>query len=173
MTRTGKLFGLAALLAALFVGPKALAFPPEEQGEKGEKVEKDLADLKREVAELRKLRELDGKLASVEMKLLNERLDRIERTLARLGPPVSTRVSSSFAPDRVPRGTVRLDNRLPVTASVTLNGATYSVPPFTVQVVRDQPAGSIIYDVLAAGFGLRPPVRTPLAANETLTLTIY
>jgi hypothetical protein len=171
MTRIGQLFGVAALVAVTFVSPRVLAGDKELESDP---VQKELADLKQELAELRKLHEREGRLSSAEMKLVNERLDRIERTLARLAPPVSTRVSSSFDPAaRVPRGTIRLENRLPVQTTVTVNGVPYSVPAFGRRLLRDYPAGPLTYEVTADGFGLRPPVRTSLNGDETLTVSVY
>jgi hypothetical protein len=43
----------------------------------------------------------------------------------------------------------------------------------SVRVLRNQPAGTFVYDLSAEGFGLTPPRRRALGANETWTLTIY
>jgi hypothetical protein len=171
MTRTAPLFGLAALLAAALLLPTARAADPEL---KGEEVLKELRELRREVAELRKARDRDSRLLAAEMRLLDERLERLERNLARLAPTVTTRVSSSFTPEgRLPRGSIRLDNRLGVTASVVVNGVPHSVSPGSVLLLRDQPAGPFTYEVAADGWAIRPPARSSVTANETLTLVIY
>jgi hypothetical protein len=168
MKRHEKLAAVSALLAGLYF----VCALPAGNTELLQELQKKVGELKDELATLRKLRELDSKLTNSELRLINERLDRIEQSLARLAPTVTTRTAGSFTPTPL-TGTVRLDNRLGVTAMVTIDGVMYTVPPFSMRVLRDRPAGTLVYEVTADGYGIRPPVRTPLAANETLTLTVY
>lgn len=137
---------------------------------------KEVRELRDEVAALRRLREIDAKLNAAEMKLISERLERIERSLERLERRSGSR--SEFTPSvsrSIPvggTGTMLLDNRLAVTAWVTIDGITYSVAPLSTRSVR-LAAGTVGYSLTADGMGVRPLVRTPLAAGETLTLTIF
>jgi hypothetical protein len=170
MKRHETLAAVSALLVALSCFS---AVPAGAQDVTREEFVSEIRKLKDELATLRKLRELDNKLTNAELRLMNERLDRIEQSLARLAPTVTTRAAGSFTPTPIATGNVRLDNRLPVTAMVTIDGMMYTVPPLGTRIIRNRPAGSLVYEVTADGYGIRPPVRTPLAANETLTLTIY
>ena len=167
MRRNCKTLGLAALTGLLLGTPALSARPPELTDEEARK---DIRDIKEELAALRR----DSRLTNAELKVVNERLRRIEEALARLGPSATSRRSSYFTPTP-PGGVghVRLVNRLGVTARAVVNGVPYTVPPFGTRVVRDVPAGGLVYEVTADGFGLGPPVRTPLAPDETVTLTIF
>jgi hypothetical protein len=173
MKNIGMRVGLAALVAVLFIGSPSRANDPEL---KNDDVSKALRELR---ADLEKMKTLH-KMTNLELSLMNARLDRIEQALARLSAAASTRTASSFTPGgpgapaaTAATGTVRLDNRLAVTASVTIDGTVYTVPAFSVRDLVGVPAGAITYSVTADGYGVRPAVRTPLAANERLTLTIY
>jgi hypothetical protein len=171
MRRNWMMLGLAALVGLILACPAASARPPELTDEEARK---DIEALKKELAALRKTYEFDLRSRETEMRLLEDRLRRIEESLARLGPTVTSRQSSYFTP--TPPGAVghvRLINRLGVMARVTVNGVSYTVPPFGSRVVRDVPAGTLVYEVTADGFGLGPPVRTPLSPDETVTLTVY
>jgi outer membrane receptor for Fe3+-dicitrate len=176
MTRTWKLLGIGALLAVFAVpGPSRADEEDKDQPRSEVQTLKDeLRVVKEELATLRRLGETKSRLDALEMRLLHERLDRLEKAVNRLAPGVTTRTASSFTPsDGLTTGTVRLDNRLAVTATVTVNGVPYSVAPFSTRTLRNIPTGAIVYEVTADGFGIRPPVRTPLASNERLTLTVY
>jgi len=133
---------------------------------------KEIRELREEVASLRRL----DRATSAEVKLLTERLERIEKSLKELSSR-SGPFRSEFTP-ATPRvaigtGTLRLDNRLPVTAYVTIDGVEYSVAPQTVRRLTGRAAGTIGYSITADGMGVGPMTRTPLAAGESLTLTIY
>jgi hypothetical protein len=171
MSHHGKRLGLAALLALAVAAPSGtLRAEPEEQADP---VLKELRELRQQVALLRKLNEVESRVTALELKQINERLMRIEERLARLTPSVTTRKASSFTPGTpLTTGTVRLANRLPVPASVTVNGVTYEVPPLATRVLPAQPAGALNYEVSAPGFYARTAVSSTLAANEALTIHI-
>ncbi|MBY0231632.1 MAG: hypothetical protein K2W96_20295, partial [Gemmataceae bacterium] len=63
-------------------------------------------------------------------------------------------------------------NDLAVNAYVTLNGRTYTVAPLSSRSVAVD-AGNIGYSLTADGMGVRPLTRTPVAAGETVTITIF
>jgi hypothetical protein len=171
MKRHRIVLGLAALLALavpLFAPARAAADPEEKKSD----TQRQLEEVRAELEKLRELTLLQGRMQALEMKLINERLDRIEAGLARMST-ASTRRASSFTPDEpVRRGTLRLSNRLPVTAFVTVNGVTYSVPPFGLRTLRDQPTGALSYEVTATGYYNRAASTTTLGAEETLTVNI-
>ncbi len=170
MNRHGNLAGVLALSAALLLSAQATAENPEL---KKENLSRDIQDLKDEVTKLSKLQRLNNLATNAELRLLNERLERIENALMRLAPP-TPRISSSFTPGALPAtGTLRLDNRLAVTATVYVDGVPYSVPPFTVRTLANRPAGGLVYEATAEGRGMGAPVRSSLGSNETLTVTIY
>jgi hypothetical protein len=80
----------------------------------------------------------------------------------------------SFTPEAPRRtGTLRLENRSPYGATVTVNGIPYPVPAFETRLVQNVPAGALTYEVAADGFGvIRPPVTRTLNAGATLPLYI-
>jgi hypothetical protein len=109
------------------------------------------------------------RLTGAELKLINERLDRIERALDRLDGKTRTTTRSAFAPSST--GTLRLDNRMAVEAAVTIEGVTIRIPPLSRRTLRDRPAGPVEYTVTGPGMGTARR-RTVLNSNETLTVTI-
>jgi hypothetical protein len=170
MKHLGKLAGVSALAVVLLAGSPVSADPELKNSD----LRKELRELRDELAALRKLQAASARAADLELRLLNERLDRIENALSRLSADRSTRTASSFTPAApAGTGTLRLDNRLAVPATVVIDGVVYQVPAFSTQVQTNRPAGAITYEVTAVGYGVRAPVRTPLAAGETLTLTIF
>lgn len=166
MTSLGNKLGLVALVLVIGFGTRTEARGPEDS-----ELAKQVKELKDEVETLRKSLLLDNRLTRVELKTLAERLDRLEQAVGRLDSS-STRGAMSISPERLGTGTIRLDNRLGVRATVTIEGVQYSVPPLSVMTLRDQPAGSFTYRVTAEGFSWTPPRRTTLASRETWTLTI-
>jgi hypothetical protein len=168
MRRDWKRLALAALLALGLMCVSARAGESEETID--EKARAELKDLKKEVAELRARFDAIDRRLGEDMRSIREQLDRMESRLSSSG--VITRSAFSISPD-VPRGTIRLVNRLGSMAWVTINGVSYGVPPLETRVVRDQPAGWITYEVTADGWGVRPPVRTLLGTRRALSLVIH
>lgn len=166
------LLAVLALLLALVPAVRADdgGDPPRDP------VAKQLADLKEEIASLRRLHGA----TNTELKLLNERLERIERSLERLNGS-SSGSRSLFTPTPTPTptplngrtGQLRLENRMAVTAYVTVDGVTYSVPPLGTRLLRNQPTGTIAYALGGDGLLTGPERRTVLAAGERLTITVF
>ena len=171
MTRPGKMAGVLGLLAALLVGAPASA---DSSDIYKKDLQEQVRELREELASLRRARDLDSRMANTEMKLMADRLDRIERSLSRLTSATQGRTARFYDPV-VPAatGTIRLDNRLTVPATVTIDGVSYTVEALSTSTLRNQPTGTISYTVTAVGYGIRSPRRTPVRSNETLTLTIY
>jgi hypothetical protein len=172
MTRPGKTAGVLALLAALLIGSPVSAQNSDTY--RNRDLRDQVRELREELANLRRSYEDDIKMSNHELRRLSAQLDRIERRLSELSSTTSARTSRFLDPDVpvVGAGTIRLVNRLAVTATVTIDGVTYTVPPLSTTTLRNQPTGMITYSVTATGFGVRTR-RTPVRANETLTLTIY
>jgi hypothetical protein len=171
MKRHRNLLGLAALLA-LAVPLLAPARAAADAELRKSDTQRQLEEVRAEIEKLRELTQIHSRMQALELKLLHERLDRIEAGLARLTSE-GTRRASSFTPSEpVRRGTLRLSNRLPVTAFVTVNGVTYSVPPFGLRTLRDVPVGALSYEVTATGYYNRAASTTTLGAEETLTVNI-
>src|SRR5262245_30252753 len=172
MTRTLKI-ALAALLAVLLAAPALRAGEPGPEDDLKSKV----AELTKELADLRKARDRD-RIAFLELQLqlqtMAARLEKIDRALEKMAAAPSTRRAAAFNPDdpTPATGSVRLDNRMAVTAFVTVNGFTYTVPPFGERTVTGVPAGSFVYQASSDGFVYSLPTRSALEAGRTKTLTI-
>jgi TolA-binding protein len=181
MTHHAKTVGVALLLTSFLAVP-ALAIDPERPNDTA----KQIQDLRDQVKALQDQLAARDQLTTltVQVQKLTERLNRLEQQLERQSafqapPPPSTvtRGSSYFTPAAVPEplpitGTIRLENRMGVTAFVTLNGRTYTIAPFRAQALRNMTPGSVTYFATAEGRGVQPPRTTMLGANETLTVTI-
>src|SRR5262249_45261565 len=125
-----------------------------------------------ELAKLRGRADTNEKARAIEMDVVKERLDRLEKSLESLR--ATTRIASSFTPSATgPTGVIRLQNRPLVDATVLLVGQSYRVPPLETVVLPPQAPGSFSYEVLAEGFGvIRPLVARVLVAGETFSITI-
>jgi hypothetical protein len=170
MTCPDKTAGVLALLAALLIGSPASAgdsdTPRKDLQEQVRELREDLANLKRAY-------EQDLRANNLALRRIADQLDRLDRSITRLTGPMNGRTSRFFDPMApTATGTIRLDNRLAVTATVLIDGMEYTVPPLSTTMLRNQPVGTISYAVTAVGYGLGPLTRTPVRANETLTLTI-
>jgi hypothetical protein len=170
MKHHGTLAGTLALAAALLIGSPVTANDPELKEKDGD-LRKELRELREELAAMRSLHRANN----LTLRLLDERLSRLEDAMGRLSSSgVITRGAGAFDPrGLVATGTIRLDNRLAVPATVVIDGVAYSVPAFSVRTLTGRPAGMITYEVTALGFGMSAPVRTPVNPNQTLTLTIH
>ncbi len=167
MKHHGTLAGVFALTAVLLIGSPVSAADAEL---KNDDLRKELRALHDELAEMR----LRDRMTDLTLRSLDERLRRLEESMARLSPGVVTRGAGAFSPAAPVRtGAIRLDNRLAVPATVIIDGVAHSVPPFSMRVLTGRPAGMTTYEVTAVGYGVRPPVRTAVNPNETLTLTVY
>lgn len=162
--------GLLAVAVALVLGSSAWSRPSETEDE----LRRDLLKLRDEVARLKRDVDLDRREAAAAARRLEDRLERMTLALEKMAGTgtVSSRPSMAFSPVRAATGTIRLDNRMNVRASVTIGGIVYTIPPRSSRLLRDQPVGAFAYDVTADGFGLAT-YNSSLASNETLTVTVY
>jgi hypothetical protein len=168
MKHHGILAGAIALAAALFIGSPSWAADAEF---KDSDLRKEVRELREELAAMRALHRANN----LTLRLLDERLSRLEESMARLSTGPVRRSAGAFDPlaPVTATGAIRLDNRLAVPATVVIDGVAYSVPAFSMRTLPGQPASEITYQVTALGFGMGAPVRTPVVANQTLTLTIH
>jgi hypothetical protein len=189
MKRRGNLALAPALLAALLLVPAARAADPEKQKPTLQQL---VEELRKEVDSLKELskqqsatiKAMDGNLRAMgggvqkdvadlrkDAEDLRKDIDELKRITRRL--TVTPRTSASFTPAPLATGTLRLNNSLGVTATVYVDGVPYSIPPYTVRTLPARPAGTLVYEATAEGRGMGPAVRSSLAANETLTVTVY
>lgn len=162
--------GLLAVAVALLLGSPAWSRPTETEAD----LRRELRELREDLKRLKQDVDLDRLAAAAQARRLEDRLDRMASALEKLAGTgtVSSRPSMSFSPARAATGTIRLDNRMNVRASVTIDGIVYTIPPRSSRVLRDQPAGAFSYDVTADGYG-QASYNSSLAGNETLTVTVY
>ena len=158
--------GLVAVVVALVLGSSAWSRPPETD----EDIRKDLRELKEDLARLKKDVDLDRREAATQARRLEDRLERMAKALEKLAG--SSRRANERDPDQRTTGTIRLHNRMNVQARVTIDGLMYSIPPRSVQILRNQPTGAFTYDVTGDGFG-QASYRSTLANNETLTVFVH
>lgn len=159
--------GVLALTAALLIG-NALAAADDDKAK--DEPKDDVKSLREDLDKLKKRVDLDSRLNNIELKTINERLERIEAALEKLDGKARSRTSSSFTP-RGDTGTLRLDNRMAVEAEVTIDGTSYRVPAGSVRTLTEQPAGTFSYTVTGTGLGTARK-RTVLSRGETLTVRI-
>jgi hypothetical protein len=178
MTHQSKIAAALALLAALLIGSPA---PAGDSDSPKQDLKDRLLKLEDKVERLLLASDLTNtelKALNAEMRTMRERLDRIRATLRRIesSSPASrtSRFFDPLAPAPLPaaRGTVRLDNRMPVTATWTIDGVSYSVAPFSFRTLTDRPVGALTYSVTGTNMGIKT-VETTVRPNETLTLTAF
>jgi hypothetical protein len=167
-------------LLAFFAVPFLFAIDPpkpdtaktESKAARWDALQNQLKDIRQDITELRKRCDIDEKARTLEMDFIKERLDKLDRSLESLRG--TTRRSSEFEPGTpAASGTIRLENRSAVPASVVLAGRSYSLAPGQIMVLAAQPVGTFVYSVLADGFGeIRAPVTRTLRSGETFTIAI-
>jgi hypothetical protein len=140
----------------------------EPAGDGPEDLRRQVELLRNEVADLKRARDLD-------YKILSDRFDRMEKLLERIagegGISRSGFTPTTPAPESA-TGIIRLDNRLPVTGYVTIDGVSYRVPPLATRTLRSMPIGAIQYTLGADGMSTGPVTRSRVNAGEMLTITL-
>jgi hypothetical protein len=172
MTRSGKMAGVLALLAALLVGSPAAA-------QNSDTYRKDVRDrideLRRVVDQVKQRYNLDREELLRELRRISEQVDRLQRTVDGLSSSTASRTSRFFDPDprlAVGTGTIRLVNDLAEPVAVDIDGTRYLVPAVSQRLIS-QPAGSVSYRVRRLSSGYGPSTLTTVRANETLRITIH
>jgi hypothetical protein len=169
MRRLLRPLGLAvALLAAL----PALAADPELSDK--EKLERILTDMKSVKSDLEKLATVAVQMQATtrDLRDLERRMEVLEQAMERLSAS-RVRVSSSFTPSEPATGTIRIQNRFGVPATVFVNGQQYPVPAYETRRIAGVPAGNFTYEVHADGYGvIQPAVPRSLNARETFSIFI-
>ncbi len=138
---------------------------PEPQT--AEALKKELDDLKKEMQRqaetLRLLRENQD---------LRQRLDALEKRVDALEKRSTTSARPSFYEQG--SGTIRLQNRLPVSGTIVLNGISYRLAPNETRTLTGQASGAFTYEALADGMGVLQPRSTrTLLPNETYDIYLY
>jgi hypothetical protein len=111
-----------------------------------------------------------------QMKLLLDQLVDMKLRIAALEQRADTiqkaQVRTSFAPPQT--GTIRLENRLGMAATILINDVPYRLQPFQNMSLPTQPAGTFTYEVLVDGFGsLQPRVSRSLLPNQVYTIFTF
>lgn len=162
-----RLWKIAALMLTLTLMPSiAQAEDPELT------TEKRLKQLENQ------MKGMQGKLDTMimlqilkELQSLNDRVTRMELQMNGSRPSVTT---SKFPPIEEATGTLRLDNRSALTATILVNNIEYRLPPNTVQTLKAFPVGDFTYQVDVEQFGtIRPRVSRSLTENQTFRITVY
>jgi hypothetical protein len=175
MLRAFALCLLAALIAPLLLAAedkRKADGPNNADSERWQAMDKQLKKISDDLAELQSRIGRHEQAGAVEMKELNERLGRLEKTVESLRS--ATRSSSYFSPSAPgTTGTIRLENRTALPATVVLGNRSHALAPLQSILLQSQPAGNFTYAVAVEGFGeIRAPVTRALAAGETFTIAI-
>jgi hypothetical protein len=107
-----------------------------------------------------------GRAAADPLEDIKARLDRIERTLSRLG--AGARIARSPADT----GRILLTNNYPEEMLFIIDGRTYRLMPGTSRLLDDRPAGTFTYEVISPTWGSRARKTTTLARDQTFRLTV-
>ncbi len=108
-----------------------------------------------------------------EVKMLKNRLEQIEKDLARLQiEQQNQRRAFAFNPPAapaqpLPMGQIQILNEYPTMMYVFVDGVSYAIPPYTNRMIS-RAAGTFSYEV----YGVQGSVLRTLAAGETFTIRI-
>ncbi len=133
----------ALVTLLLMAAPAAVrADPPADE------VQKRLEQLEKEMALTRKLLE-----ALADLQDVKRRLGELERRVDGMDRPRPPR-ESPFGPET---GTIRLQNRLSLPATILIDGVPQRLQPGETRDLPGQPAGPFTFEVLVDGFGALQP----------------
>jgi hypothetical protein len=135
--------------------------------------EPTLTDIKRGLDELRSLVEQSNLATFKDLVDLRKRLQTLESTVQSM-----QRGQDRIAlyPPQAPTGTgtIRLENRLSVPATVVVNDTPYRLQPFQNRDLTAQAPGTFTFEVLVDGYGsLQPRATRSLEPNRTYTIYTY
>jgi hypothetical protein len=173
------MLGLAALLAAA-LGAPAFAGSAETNADKIAQIQKELREIRRDLGDLRRRltdAEVRAGTATTDLGELRERLAVLERMVVKhddLLKESGSRPSYSFTPAPAGRlGTIRLQNRTGIGATVLIDGTRYTLAPYETRLIRNRPEGLFTYEVETAEHGvIRPAVARALRANEMFSIYV-
>jgi hypothetical protein len=179
MSRSWKLLALSALLLACWGSTLGVARDePDKAGDPSkdiEEIKKQLKEIRNDLKTLKGLPDLGLRVEELEMKFgnLEEGFRRLVTDFDRLTKS-NQRIMKALDPATRPTsGTIRLENRSRVRATVVLGGVSYDLQPGEVREIKNRPAGTFDYYVLADGFGqISAPVTRTLNAGEVFTIYI-
>jgi len=197
MTRTWKMLGLHAVLAAALAASPALAEPaapagtpdPLEQYKKLDKIQKQLEEVQTSLAGLEAIKEelknfrntinLNMQKTLADVSDLQTRMDRLQRDLGDLRSQMSNLERKSFQAG--PTGTaspaggrIILRNTYPQQVSIIVNGRSYQLLPGEAHVLDNQPLGTFTYEILGGPTGvIQARVDRSLTADKPFEITVY
>lgn len=148
---------VAVLLAVLLVRPVRAA---------------EDTSVRRQLEELRQEIEAQKKLLSTltDLQEMKQRLAILEQRIAALEGGRAGR-ESRFPPQT---GTLRLQNRLTVPATIIVDGIPYRVDALQTRDLAGVPAGNFTFEALVDGFGsLQPRATRTLLPNQIYTIFTY
>ena len=152
---------LCGLLALALLAPARADDVPGSPAD----VQKRLEQLEKEMAMTRKIL---GALE--ELREINRRLAELERKVDEMQKP-QVRVSNAPPPNT---GTIRLQNRLSVPATIIVGGIPQRLQPGEQRDLQNQPAGTFEFEALVDGFGsLQPRATRTLQPGQIYTIFTY
>lgn len=174
---------IVALAATVLVLGPGRAADPEVKLDDGKRMVELLDKIEKRLAYQETQSNLVMEIVRKDLKDLRDEVNRLQRELAEVrrlpaGPTTST---SAYPSPTTPPGTsfsmttpaatarVRLVNTYPSAMTATVNGQTHVLQPFETRDVV-VPAGTATFQVHQVS---QPPQFRSLAANETLTLTLF
>jgi hypothetical protein len=147
----------------------ALLAAPARAGE----VPGSATDTQRRLEQLEKDMALTRKILEslTELQDVKKRLAELERRVDEMGQRPQER-TSRFAPNNT--GTIRLQNRLSVPATIIVGGIPQRLQPGEQRDLQNQPAGPFEFEALVDGFGsLQPRATRILQAGQIYTIFTY
>jgi len=161
-----------------FPPPSDLAIEGEAGAQRFERLERQFREMSADLREMRRQLTDPGLTTSRAVADLQD-LDRRLETLRRLVDAQERSLSRSYsfapapAPVLVRTGTILLENRSPIPATFTVNGAPYYVGPYQSRSLAGQPAGAFTYQVATNEHGvIRPTATRILRAGEVYRIFI-
>ncbi len=172
--------------------------PPTDLAKQLEQLNKTLKEIQGQLRDLKDLPErvktLEGAFPDpLKISGLEEQVKNLTRTVGDLGSQVKNlqemyqrlddrlraqdaRVARAFEPRPTPAGaigTIKLQNRSGVSATVVVNNQAYVLGPYETRLLENRPAGSFTYEVMADLFGvIQAPVTRTLNPEETFVIQI-
>jgi hypothetical protein len=134
--------------------------------------------LQRENEELKKLIEEQRVLlkALADIQDLKVRMTAVEKLTAAQDQYIKQTIAaeqkrvSMFPPQS---GTIRLENRLSVPATIIVNETPYRLEPYQVREIVSVPAGTFTFSVLVDGDGVIQPIMQPRTTRTLLPNAVY
>jgi len=178
--RTWTRLALAVSLAVPFTLAPLRAADPETTASRLEKLEKDLAALSKVVDKLKDdvaAANLRGAKADTDLqeikKLLRQIADKQEQITRQSGYGPGPEPAGPGGAPANGIGTITVQNQYTATATVRINGRSYTVEPYRTVTIGGVPLGAYNYEVEVEGYGLVQPLQTETLRPVGRRITIY